>query len=58
MAYFDSRNWETTSRVISANLEESYVPSRIISAEEVAPSKFKSLERGGTVNGVPCACPK
>jgi hypothetical protein len=58
MAYFDSRIWEITSRVISASLEESYIFSRIMSAEEVAPSKFKSSESGGTVNGVPWACPK
>ena len=53
MAYFDSLSWEITSRVISASPEESYVPSKIMSAEEVAPSKFKSSESGGTVNGVP-----
>ena len=44
--------------MILASPEESYVPSKIISAEEVAPSKFKSLESGGMVNGVPWACPK
>jgi hypothetical protein len=34
------------------------VPSRIVSAEDVAPSKSRSSERGGTVKGVLCACLK